>query len=57
VWLADPNEIVIRFDGRRWQRVTPTRLPLLGIDGTRDRMVAVGASGTILRLERSSSRP
>jgi len=52
VWLAGPNGIVLRFDGRRWQRVaTPTRHQLFGLGGTRDHVVAVGATGTILELD------
>ena len=53
IWLAGPNGIVLRFDGDRWQRVgTPTRHPLFGLGGTPDHVVAVGASGTILELDR-----
>jgi len=53
VWLAGPNGVVLRFDGRRWQRVaTPTRHPLFGLGGTRDHVLAVGAIGTILELDR-----
>ena len=55
VWLAGPNGIVIHYDGRRWLRVpTPTRHPLFGLGGTRDRVYAVGSSGTILQLEARS---
>jgi hypothetical protein len=55
VWLAGPNGIVIHHDGRRWLRVpTPTRHPLFGLGGTRDRVYAVGSSGTILQLEARS---
>jgi len=51
VWLAGPNGIVMRFDGSRWSRVpTPTRHPLFGLGGTRGRVVAVGAAGTILEI-------
>jgi hypothetical protein len=57
VWLAGPNGIVVRFDGRRWQRVaTPTRHPLFGLGGTRDHVIAVGATGTILELDRTAPK-
>ena len=53
VWLVGPNGIVVRFDGRRSQRVaTPTRHPLFGLGGTGDHVFAVGATGTILELDR-----
>jgi hypothetical protein len=53
VWLAGRNGIVLRFDGKRWQRVaTPTRTPLSGLDGTQEHVVAVGAQGTRLELHR-----
>ena len=52
VWLAGPNGIVLRFDGSRWLRVaTPTRYPLFGLGGTQQRVVAVGAAGTVLQLD------
>ena len=58
VWLAGPHGIVIRFDGKRWWRVaTPTRAPLYGLGGAPDRVIAVGAAGTIIELDRRRARP
>ena len=58
VWLAGPNGIVLRFDGKAWWRVaTPTRQSLLGIGGTPDHVVVVGEGGTILEVDRQVPAP
>jgi hypothetical protein len=58
VWLAGPHGIVLRFDGKLWWRVaTPTRAPLYGLGGAGERVIAVGAAGTILELDLQRARP